>query len=52
VLGKTAAPKSLTDWIEVSQRIDGEGTNTVTWTYVKDDVEAAERDFIWVSDYA
>jgi len=42
----------ITDWIEVSQRIEGEGTNTVTWTYVKDDVEYAGEDCLWVSEYA
>jgi len=41
----------VTDWIEVSQRIDSEGTNTVTWTYVKDDVESVGQDCIWVSEY-
>lgn len=41
-----------TDWTAVSQRIDGEGEHTVTWTYVKDDAESEGEDCVWVADYA
>jgi len=41
----------VTGWIEVSQRIEGEGTNTVTWTYVKDSEESVGEDCLWVSEY-
>ena len=42
----------MTDWTPVSQRIEGEGEHSVTWTYRKDDAESDGEDCAWVTDYA
>lgn len=42
----------ITQWVEVSQRITGNGEHTVVWAYVKDDTEKAGEDCLWVSDYS
>jgi len=41
----------VSDWVEVSQYVGGKGTNTVTWTYVKDSEEFEGEDCLWVSEY-
>lgn len=38
-------------WQTVSQTIAGEGTHTLLWKYVKDDVESEGGDCCWVADY-
>ena len=38
-------------WQTVSQAIAGEGTHTLEWRYVKDDVESEGEDCCWVADY-
>lgn len=47
----------INSWDVESVRIDGDKAHTVTWTYIKDDVESAGDDAVyvagydWVSDY-
>ena len=41
----------ITDWIEVSVKIEGDCEHAITWTYLKDDVEYAGEDCIWVAAY-
>ena len=47
----------INSWDAESVRIDGDKAHTVTWTYIKDDVESAGDDAVyvagydWVSDY-
>lgn len=38
-------------WQTVSQTIAGEGTHTLLWKYVKDDMESEGGDCCWVADY-
>ena len=38
-------------WHEESVRIEGDGAHAVTWTYKKDDIEAAGEDAAWVAGY-
>ena len=41
----------ITDWTEVSVKIEGDGEHAITWTYLKDDVELDGEDCIWVAAY-
>lgn len=38
-------------WQTVSQTIAGEGTHTLLWKYIKDDMESEGEDCCWVADY-
>lgn len=41
----------VTDWTSESIEITGGGEHTVTWTYMKDDVEGEGEDAAWVAGY-
>ena len=41
----------VTVWQTVSQAITGDGSHTLVWRYVKDDVESEGEDCCWVADY-
>ena len=41
----------ITDWTEVSVKIEGDGEHAITWAYLKDDVESDGEDCIWVAAY-
>lgn len=40
-----------TDWTTVSIEVTGPGEHTITWTYLKDDVESEGEDCIWVGGF-
>ena len=40
-----------TDWTNVSVAVTGPGEHTLTWTYLKDDVESEGEDCIWVGGF-
>ncbi|MGN0855312.1 MAG: chitobiase/beta-hexosaminidase C-terminal domain-containing protein [Kiritimatiellia bacterium] len=42
----------ISEWKTVSARVDGAGAHTLTWRYVKDDVEKDGEDCVWVADWA
>ena len=39
------------DWTNVSVEVTGPGEHTLTWTYLKDDVESEGEDCIWVGGF-
>ena len=39
------------DWQTVSHEISGDGSHTLLWRYVKDDVESEGEDCCWVADF-
>lgn len=41
----------VTDWTSESIEITGGGEHTITWTYMKDDVESEGEDAAWVAGY-
>ena len=49
---EVARQDGITGWKPVSARIEGAGSHTLCWRYVKDDVEKDGEDCIWVADYA
>ena len=40
------------DWRMVSHAIEGDGSHTLLWRYVKDDVESEGGDCCWVADFS
>ncbi|MDO5318574.1 MAG: chitobiase/beta-hexosaminidase C-terminal domain-containing protein, partial [bacterium] len=49
---EAARQDGVTGWKSVSARIEGAGSHTLCWRYVKDEVEKGSEDCIWVADYA
>ena len=49
---EVARQDGVTGWKPVSARIEGAGSHTLVWRYVKDDIEKDGEDCVWVADYA
>ena len=48
---EVARQDGITGWKPVSARIEGAGSHTLIWRYVKDDVEKDGEDCVWVADF-